>query len=384
MAEEVTYLASFSGEIGTKRAGTQKALKELTLENLSARAEVLGLSLKVEEFRGRLKISSSQREVERLLLTHFGLGRVAPYFRITPEFDWQALLPARPFTFEIYVDRWQSPELKQEALALKRRLLSLFEAEAEKRLTLWDNHPPAHLRLFLEAWEEGIFLLKDPQPAAGGFPVGSGGRVLLLFSGGPDSLLAAWLLLRRGLEVTLLFFDDEEEGRAELVELAARKLAFFIPRGEMLLVHHPFRKHLLELKDSVPERERCFYCKSLMLEIGRDLLPKVPAGALATGEILGEQASQTLPALQFINFGKDLVLRPVLAFTKEEVFGKLTEVGLEKIATRRLPACPFAPERPRTAPRKDPSKAAKILRKLARIPARPAFKILKYRREDED
>ena len=54
MGEEINYLMSFSGELGTKRAGTQEALKELAVNNLKARAEALGLELSLEEFRGRL------------------------------------------------------------------------------------------------------------------------------------------------------------------------------------------------------------------------------------------------------------------------------------------------------------------------------------------
>ncbi len=377
----MTFLASFSGEMGTKRAATQKVLKELVVKNLSSRAKILGFSLKIEKFYGRLKIES-QKGIENLLLSHFGLGRVAQFFPITSDFDWHCLLPQRPFTFEIYLEKWEDSSCKEEALSLKRKLLSFLEEESLKRLSSWDNHPLEHLRFYLEGRREGLFLLKDPKPAPGGLPVGFSGRVLLLFSGGPDSILAAWLLLRRGLEVVLLFFDDQEEGRAKLVEETAAKLAFFTPQGKFRFLRYPFRKHLLEIQKGFSTREQCFYCKSLMLEIGKGLLTKVEAEALATGEILGEQASQTLPALRFISFGKGLVLRPVLTFTKEEVFAKLVEIGWEGKA--KLPPCPFTPRRPRTLPRKDPSKILKTLQKLAKIAVKVEEKFVYYGENNED
>ncbi len=377
MGEKRTLLASFSGEIGTKKPGARKDLQILVVKNLKSRAAAFGVSVEIEDFHGRLKVVSEEG-AEALLRSHFGLGKLAELYQINETFDWQILLPERPFTFEIYVDRWESPEQKRKALTLKNELLSLLEKEAEAKLSRWDNHPPEHLRLFLEARKEGLFLLKLLKPGPGGLPVGSGGRVLLLFSGGPDSLLSAWLLLRRGLEVVLLFFDDGDRGRKELVEEAAKALTFFYPEGELSLFRIPYRDHLEALGEAVPARERCFYCKALMLKLAEGVLPEVGAESLATGDLLGEQASQTIKALSFISAGRGLILRPVLALTKEEIFARLAEVGLKEVAERGLPPCRFAPERPRTTPRKAPFKAVKILRKLARIPTKVESKKVKW------
>ena len=383
MGKEVTFLVSFSGEIGTKRAGTQNALRELTLKNLHLRAKKLKISLEAEEFYGRLKVRAPV-EAEKILKSHFGLGRLSRLFSVQEGLCWEEILPRRPFTFEVYVERWISSVHRERALAFKRSLLELLTAEARRRLSLWDNHPPEHLHFVVESWPEGLFLLKEIRPGApGGFPVGSAGDVLLLFSGGPDSLFSAWLLLRRGLRVALLFFDDEEKGRRELVEETARALLPFYPEGKLLLLRLPYREKLASLKGLFPERERCFFCKTLMLKIGKKLLPKAGAEALATGEILGEQASQTLPALKFLSFQEGLLLRPLITFNKEEVFEKLKEVGLWEEANKKLPPCPFAPRRPRTKLQKNPLKFARILQKLARE-VRPEMKILEYRRENGD
>ncbi len=372
MAEKSLFLASFSGEIGTKRPATQADLKALVQENLKRRARALGFKLKLADFRGRLKIAnkepSSDQALERLLLTHPGLGKLAYFYQVDEKFSLVDLLPDRPFTFELYVTKWQDQGTKAKALEIKKDLLARLKEEAQRRLSGWDNHPVPHLSLELEAYEEGVFLLKNlAQPGARGLPVGSGGRGLVLFSGGPDSLLAVWLLLKRGLSLTLLFFSDGDPQRETLVQEAATNLAYFFPEGEVTLLTLAYRPFLEELKNAVPERERCLFCKALMLRLAERVLEKEGAEVLATGDVLGEQASQTLAALNFISQGRP-VLRPVLAFAKEEIFETLYTLGLKEVATRALPSCPFAPKRPRTAPRKGPFKTEKILRKLGRKP----------------
>ena len=369
MGEEINYLMSFSGELGTKRAGTQEALKELAVNNLKARAEALGLELSLEEFRGRLllRFKAFSEGLERFLATNPGLGRWARFYRVEDNFPFEALLPARPFTFEVYVTRWAGRAEKERALDLKRRLLALLTEEARVRLSAWDNHPPLHLRFELEAYEDGLFLLEGPRPGAGGLPVGAAGKALLLFSGGPDSLLSAWLLLRRGLEVALLFFSDGEAERERLLKEAAGKLAYLFPGGRLELLVLDYRPYLEALEREAPVRERCLYCKGLMLRLAQKVLEREGAQVLATGEILGEQASQSLLALKFTD-PSSFVLRPVIAYNKEEVFKGLSSLGLKQLAERALPPCHLAPKRPRTAPKSPPLKAEKLWRKWTRRP----------------
>lgn len=369
MGEEINYLVSFSGELGTKQAGTQEALKELAVNNLKTRAAALGLELTLKEFGGRLLLGfkTFPEGLERFLATNPGLGRWARFYRVEDDFPFEALLPARPFTFEVYVTRWTGKEEKGRALEFKRRLLSFLEEEARVRLSAWDNHPPVHLRLELEAFEDGLFLLQNPRLGAGGLPVGSAGKALLLFSGGPDSLLSAWLLLRRGLEVALIFFSDGEALRERHLKEAASELAYFFPTGRLELFVLNYRPYLEALEREAPVRERCLYCKGLMLRLAQRVLEREGAQVLATGEILGEQASQSLMALRFTD-PPSLVLRPVIAYNKEEVFKGLSSLGLKGLAERALPPCRFAPKRPRTAPKSPPFKAEKLWQKWAKRP----------------
>ncbi|OAG26971.1 tRNA sulfurtransferase [Thermodesulfatator autotrophicus] len=363
MAKEVAFLLSPSGEIGTKKPGTQKAFIDTWQQTLKTRLEKLGFSPVIKGFHSRLLLRGPE-EMEKALISHLGTGKVFRFYQIKAGFDFKALLPARPFTYEIYV-KAKEPAWREKALSLKKNLLKMLAEEAQKRHSLWDNYPPEHLYWLIEGRKDRLFLLANPRKGPGGLPVGTGEKVLVLFSGGPDSLLAAYLLLRRGQKVSLLFFDDEENERYEKVTQAARALAYFLPDLSLDFYTLKYRPFLEELAEKAPKRKICLFCKSLMLILAQKIAEKKGFLALSTGDILGEQASQTLPALSFIShFPRVPVLRPVIALTKEEVYEKLSLIGLKEVAQKALPPCPFAPRHPRTALPKPSQKEEKFLHLL--------------------
>ncbi len=360
------WLVSASGEIGTKRPGTQRELKVLLEKNLRSRAQALGLSFEWQEIKGRFLLRGPE-PLQPLLLSHFGFSKVCTLLRLKRrsflDFDFHTLLPSRPFVYTVYVTRFADQGAREEGLAFKKELLSLLEKAARERLENWDNHWPEEVSWEIEVWPEEVWLLTQRHFAPAGLPVGSGEKVLVLFSGGPDSLLAAYLLARRGQEIELVFFDDDEKGRFELVQKAARALAYFLPGLEIRLWQLHYRSMLERLEEMVPLRERCFFCRALMLHLASYLLTDTGAKALATGEILGEQASQTLTGLVFVQTDLPL-LRPVVALNKEEVYQMLEAVGLAGVAHLPLPTCPFAPKRPRTRPTKTPFHLKGLWRKF--------------------
>ena len=374
--EDKTYLVSFSGEIGTKAPATRRALEELTLENLRRRAAASGIFLEIERFSGRLRVRVPHK-AERLLLTHAGLGKVAELLEGSLEEIpslVKGFLPGRPFTYVVYVDRVRPKEDFPRALELKRALLEVLSSEAEKRLLRWDNHPPERVEIRLEMEEGRVLALLNPRRGLSGLPVGSGERVLLLFSGGPDSLLSGIRLALRGQGVGLVFFDDGEPGRAEAVKEAARRLSYFFPDLKLPFFHLSFREALEFLSQRVSRRERCFFCKSAMLRISAEIAGRRRFSAVATGEILGEQASQTLPALEFTRRASGVSpLRPVLSFRKEEVFSELSALGLSEVAERALPPCPFAPDHPHTRPASSPGLFSRLFPEI-----RKRVKVLEY------
>ncbi len=378
---QIEWLVSLSGEIGTKRPGTQRDFIRLIWETFASRANILGLPFELGDKEGRFLVKGPSN-LERLLLSHFGLGKVARLFRLSPDHPKvpEEIFPKRPFTYVLYLDCVRSRHLWSEAWAFKKKLLAQLEDKARKRLEIaWDNHPPERLELRLEVKEGNFWLLVNPKAGPGGLPVGSGEKVLLLFSGGPDSLLAGYLLGRRGQEIGLIFFDDEAQGRQAKVKGLGQALAYFFPRMRLKLWVQPYRRILEELARKTPKRERCLFCKRLMLHLAIKLAEKEGFSAVATGEILGEQASQTLPALSFLTQDLPLtILRPVLTFTKEEILQTLEKIGLREEARVSLPKCPFSPKHPYTKPRKPPAEADRFWSRIKKLCPPPKKMVLSF------
>ncbi len=381
-----SWLVSVSGEIGTKQAGTQKMLRQLFLEHLSSRIKAAGEEASIKEIRGRFWVQS-KGDLEPLLLSQFGVGKVARLYAHLPQtiehWPWKDLLPKRAFTYVVYWGKGCRPDFIKMAKPIKAALLSYLETQARERLKSWDNHPPERLELYLfPASERGkLWVLVNPGLGPGGFPVDQGQPgLLVLFSGGPDSLLAAYLLGRRGQNVALLFLDDEQQGRWQAVLQAAKLLAYFFPAQTLTLWRMPYQKALETISAKAPKRSRCLWCKQTMLLLAAEWARKQGFGAVATGEILGEQASQTLPALKVYDPGGVLLLRPVLAFTKEEVLARLKALGLGTLAQQKLPPCVFAPKHPRTQPKQALLQARSLFPEIKKLCLPPQKVVLSWGR----
>ncbi len=351
-AGRLRYLVSLGAEVSLKGRGTRAHLERLIWDNLLSRAERFGLSLRVEPFRGRFLLFSDSDPMP-LLKSHFGLSRAALFFGIKELYRWVVDVPFS--SFEVAVDRCADRGI---ALEERRRLVEF--------LSLRSSRGP-HLEVRLEFHDGLSFALVNPVKLPGGLPVGCGGRVLHLFSGGPDSVLSALLLMRRGQRVCLAFFDDGVGDRFDAALYAARRVAFFAPGMEVELFRVSHRGNLEAMAEAVSRRKLCLFCKASMLLLSCRMAEALGFDAVSTGEILGEQASQTLYSMLAVSRCAPChILRPVVCFNKEEVFEGLRRLGVGE--TFSMPACPFAPRRPATRARGD-----HLLERLRRIPLRLSY-----------
>ncbi len=185
---------------------------------------------------------------------------------------------------------------------------------------------------------------------AGGLPVGTVGRAIVLLSGGIDSPVAAWMTMKRGCEVVLLSFHSRPwvgEGFERKVERLARSLARFQPRTRLVLA--PLAESQLAIKELSPPAYRTVLYRRMMQRIACLLARDERAGAVVTGESLGQVASQTLENLALIEAAGELpVLRPLIGFDKSETITLARRIGTFTLSIENEPDCctVFQPERP--------------------------------------
>ena len=196
-----------------------------------------------------------------------------------------------------------------------------------------DLSQPA-LTVHVEVLRDHAFYYFDKQRGPGGLPIGVGGRVACLMSGGIDSPVAAWRMMRRGCRVQLIHFHGYPFVSSASLE-KARELTSVLTRYQhhMRLYHVAFGEIQRRIVVSAPAPLRTVIYRRLMLRIAERLANWEGARVLVTGESLGQVASQTLENVTVIGRAASMpILRPLIALDKEEVIADAQRIGTYDIS----------------------------------------------------
>lgn len=213
-----------------------------------------------------------------------------------------------------------------------------IERELGARIKLargWDvNLRTPELTVHVEVLKDHAFFFFGKEKGAGGLPTGVSGRVACLMSGGIDSPVAAWRMMRRGCRAQLIHFHSYPVASRVSQEKArdlARVLTRYQQRTRLYLV--PFSEVQRAVVVSVPGPLRVVVYRRLMLRIAERLAKWEGSQALVTGEAVGQVASQTLENLTAIAGAATLpVLRPLVGMDKEEVTAQAQRIGTYEIS----------------------------------------------------
>ncbi|MBQ9787805.1 MAG: tRNA 4-thiouridine(8) synthase ThiI [Lentisphaeria bacterium] len=211
----------------------------------------------------------------------------------------------------------------------------------------------ADITLGCEVRDEFSALYFDTYRCAGGLPVGSNPRVLTLLSGGIDSPVAAWQIMKRGSPTDFITFHSSPYTPPETVDKVrglAATLNEFQRHGRLFIVNlAEFQK---AVRDNCSERMRTVLYRRAMFRIAEAVALKEDCKALVTGEALGQVASQTVANMDTINRSIDmLVLRPLVGADKLETIAVAEKIGTMAQSSVQVPdSCTvFAPSSPATS-----------------------------------
>ena len=216
-----------------------------------------------------------------------------------------------------------------------------------------DVHHP-ELTVHLEVRENAAYVHADPEPGAGGLPVGVNGRAVSLLSGGIDSPVASWMMAKRGLALEMVHFFSypytSEEAKQKVLDLAG----LLTPWCGRLVVHVvPFTAIQEELRRKCPEELFTVLMRRFMMRIAEQVAGRTGAGAIVTGECLGQVASQTMEAMRCTGAVCSLpILRPVVGMDKEEIVQIARKIGTFETSILPYEDCctVFTPKHPRLRP----------------------------------
>ncbi len=211
------------------------------------------------------------------------------------------------------------------------------------------------ISVWIEIRREAAFIMMDKIEGAKGYPVGIQGKVLMMLSGGIDSPVASYLLMKRGVHVEMIHFASppytSQESLNKVVDLA-RKLTRYQNNIRIYVV--PFTDIQMDIYNKAPESYAITMMRRFFLRIGNELANRKKILAIGNGENLGQVASQTLHSMNAITaFDSIPVLSPLLTYDKIEIIDLAKKIDTYETSILPFDDCCtiFTPKNPVTRPR---------------------------------
>ncbi len=234
------------------------------------------------------------------------------------------------------------------SVELNRELGAFVLERVASRVDL--RHP--EVEIHVEVMPAETFIYVDPVPGPGGLPVGASGTVAALLSGGIDSPVAAWRMMKRGCRVLFVHFHSVPY-LPPTSQAKAKALVGLLTQWQYdsTLILVPFAEIQREVVLTVPPPARVVVYRRLMVRIAEALARKHGATALTTGESLGQVASQTLSNIARIDEAAGMpILRPLIGMDKLEITDEARRLGTFEISIEPDADCCtlFVPKHPAT------------------------------------
>ncbi len=294
-----------------------------------------GIYSKIEETQGRLVVSEydpkDEDEIVERLQTVFGLIGVAPAVEIDATME----------NIESYVKDIDLSGVKTFKIESKRadKSFPMTSMDLDKHLggVVLEKWP--HLQVDLYNPDEIIkvevrvnrktYIYRNLMPCAGGLPLGSAGKGLLLLSGGIDSPVAGYLMAKRGLKLEAVHFHSYPytsiQAKEKVIELA-KEISVYCDEIKLHVIS--FTEIQEEIHKNCDAEYMITIMRRIMMRIAQKLCEANGLGAIVTGESLGQVASQTMQSMNVTNSVVTLpVFRPVIAYDKEEIMAVAKKIG---------------------------------------------------------
>jgi len=344
------------GEIGIKGRRTRSRFEKILLENLSAKLSRQDIPFDgIDRSQGAIWVHTSDSRAPRELADVFGVVSTSPAISMEPdleELSSAAVSLARRFlkerqSFAIRSRRTADLPFTSQDLAVR--------AGDDVRKALQERNPGVDLndpdlQIHLDARPGHGFAYVEKVAGVGGMPLGSQGRMVCLMSGGIDSPVASWLMMKRGCAQVFLYVDNrpftDDTARRRALDCVERlrewapglRLKFYeVPSGDVL-------KRFTEEKN---QRYACVFCRRFMYRIAEIVARRERAHGIVTGVSLGQVASQTSQNMLAESRGLEYPLyHPLVGMDKTEITALARRIGTFEISTRTATSCEAVPRYP--------------------------------------
>jgi len=335
------------GEIALKDRWTRQTWERILSSNIAFDLKRAELEHRIARSEGRIFIHTSDPRAAQIAARVFGVVSASPAQTVAPDLDLISRAATdvasliRPSSFAI------RPRRSGGSISSEEIGRVVGDAVRVSTGAMVDLDQP-EMEIFIEARRDASYIFTDIVKGVGGLPLGSQQKMLTLISGGIDSPVAAWMMMKRGCPATLLHFDarpyaDAIEQCIRSAEVlsgwsSGRKIDFImvpISRGiDKIAAHHP--------------RATCVLCRRLMYRIAAEVVKSRGAMGIVTGYSLGQVASQTPENIMAEQAGMDVpIYHPLIAMDKTEIIDVARRIGTYEVTEDTL-SCTAVPRKPIT------------------------------------
>ena len=341
------------GEIGVKSPKVRRRFENKLISNIKKK-----LDCKIEINQGRIFLFPKNFEEANAALSK-AIGVVSYSPAVSTETDFDSIEE----TLNKYVDDLILEGLfdKTKSFAVRGRRVGTHEFSSQEMagfcgsVIVKKTGAPVNLskpdfKFFVEVRENKTYIFHEKIQGIGGLPVGTQGKVIALVSGGIDSPVAAFLMMKRGCEVIVLHFNNYPYtgGSNAKVLKIIEKLSEYSP-SKLKYLEADYGDYLKTCIEDAPVRLTCVLCKTGMYRIAEEIAEKEDALAIIDGSSLGQVASQTLPNLLATRYVTKMpVLSPLIGLDKIEIENIGKKIGTFDISILPAPGCTAVPKYPET------------------------------------
>lgn len=343
-------LLRLSSELTTKAHGTRGRFIKRLVSNLQDALRSSGAAFRIDAQWNRILVRSDADAALRVLQRVPGVSSLSPVeaecgaeleeiVRVGRETFGERV---RGHSFAVRARRSGTHPFTSEEI--QRELGAALNPGA------WVDLTRPEVEVYVEVRNQHAYLFSERRAGMGGLPLGVEGRAVCLLSGGFDSAVAAWLMLKRGVALDYVFCNLAGDAYERSVVRVAKLLADEWSYGTRPRLHViDFGPALDALREATQPKYWQLVLKRLMYRAAAQVAQEQHASALITGEAIGQVSSQTLANLRAIDGAVELpVFRPLLGFDKDEIIAHTRRIGTFDLSARVREYCAIAPGNPAT------------------------------------
>jgi thiamine biosynthesis protein ThiI len=340
------------GEITLKDSWTRQSWERILAGNIAFSLKGSGVEHRMERGEGRIFVHTSDLLASEIVARVFGVVSASPAQTVASDLEEisrvavQIAGERKPASFAI--------RPRRSGVAFSSEQIGRVVGDAVRTATGSKvNLDDPEMEIFVEARRGRSFIFTDVVKGVGGLPLGSQGTMLVLISGGIDSPVAAWMMMKRGCPVVLLHFDSRPYADAtRQCTRCAEVLAKWTSGRKIDFITIPISRGIEKIAAHYP-KATCVLCRRLMYRIAAEIMDMKGCLGIVTGYSMGQVASQTADNILAEQAAVGVpIFHPLISFDKTEIVDVARKIGTFEI-TEETKSCTAVPKKPMTRAKRD-------------------------------